>query len=138
MHIWTRSDGPVRPYVSLNFTRLIHFLQFIHSATLSGHEDWIRALAFRAPSPPSDPLILASGSQDGTIRLWNVESFIKMQVQPQNHTGGLGDELSDDLLDAFEASLGDLSADAEEGGRQISLKRHVLTVKSSVGCVCFR
>jgi hypothetical protein len=36
--------------------------------------------------------------------------------------------LSDDLLDAFEASLGDLT-DAEEGGRQISLKRHILTVK---------
>jgi elongator complex protein 2 len=81
--------------------------------------------------------VLASGSQDGTIRLWNVESFIKMQVQPQNHTGELGDELSDDLLDAFEASLGDLSAGAEEGGRQISLKRHVLTVKSSSGYVCF-
>jgi elongator complex protein 2 len=42
---------------------------------------------------------------------------------------GIGDPLSDDLLDAFEASLGDLT-DAEEGGRQISLKRHILTVKS--------
>jgi elongator complex protein 2 len=112
-------------------------LQFIRSVTLSGHENWIPALAFRAPSTPNDPLVLASGSQDGTIRLWNVESFIKMQVQPQNHTGELGDELSDDLLDAFEASLGDLSAGAEEGGRQISLKRHVLTVKSSSGYVCF-
>lgn len=112
-------------------------MQFIRSVTLSGHEDWIRALAFRAPFTPNDPLVLASGSQDGTIRLWNVESFIKMQVQPQNHTGELGDELSDELLDAFEASLGDLGADAAEGGRQISLKRHVLTVKSSAGCVGF-
>lgn len=116
-----------------NFTGLIHFLQFIRSVTLSGHEDWIHALAFRVPSTPSDPLVLASGSQDGTIRLWNVESFVKVQVQPQIHSGELGDEISDDLLDAFEASLGDLGADAEEGGRQISLKRHVLTVKSSSG-----
>ncbi|KAG0709563.1 WD40-repeat-containing domain protein [Suillus ampliporus] len=116
VRIWTRSDGP-----------------FIRSVTLSGHEDWIRALAFRAPSTPNDPLVLASGSQDGTIRLWNVESFVKMQAQPQTHTKDSGDNLSDDLLDAFEASLGDLGADAEEGGRQISLKRHVLTVKSSSG-----
>ncbi|OJA16969.1 hypothetical protein AZE42_00596 [Rhizopogon vesiculosus] len=114
VRIWTRSDGP-----------------FIRSVTLSGHEDWIPALAFRVPSTPNDPLVLASGSQDGTIRLWNVESFIKMQVQPQIHTGELGDELGDDLLDAFEASLGDLGTDAAEGGRQISLKRHVLTVKSN-------
>ena len=35
-------------------------------------------------------------------------------------------------LDAFEASLGDL-AEGEEGGRQISLKRHILTVKRNEG-----
>ncbi|KAG1874502.1 WD40-repeat-containing domain protein [Suillus subalutaceus] len=116
VHIWTRSDGP-----------------FIRSVTLSGHEDWIRALAFRAPSTPNDPLVLASGSQDGTIRLWNVESFAKMQAQSQTHGKHSADDLSDDLLDAFEASLGDLGADAEEGGRQISLKRHILTVKSNSG-----
>ncbi|KAG2369868.1 WD40-repeat-containing domain protein [Suillus spraguei] len=114
VHIWTRSDGP-----------------FIRSVTLSGHEDWIRALAFQAPSTPDDPLVLASGSQDGTIRLWNVESFTKMQSQTD--TKDSGNDLSDDLLDAFEASLGDLGADAEEGGRQISLKRHILTVKSNSG-----
>lgn len=116
VHIWTRSHGP-----------------FIRSVTLSGHEDWIRALAFRAPSTPNDPLVLASGSQDGTIRLWNVESFTKMQAQSQTHTKYSGDDPSDDLLDAFEASLGDLGADSEEGGRQISLKRHILTVKSNSG-----
>jgi elongator complex protein 2 len=37
--------------------------------------------------------------------------------------------LSDDLLDAFEASLGEVE-DGEEGGRQISLKKHILTVKT--------
>lgn len=42
------------------------------------------------------------------------------------------DPLSDELLDSFEASLGDL-ADAEEGGQQISLKRTIMTVKDSTG-----
>lgn len=40
------------------------------------------------------------------------------------------DVLSDNLLDAFEASLGDVG-DAEEGGKQISLKRHIITVKGT-------
>lgn len=39
-------------------------------------------------------------------------------------------EGGDDLLDAFEASLGDLG-EGEEGGRQISLKRHIVSVKDS-------
>lgn len=77
-----------------------------------------------------ESLILASGSQDGTIRLWNVDPFSKYTAKrPQAHPD---ESLSDDLLDAFEASLGDLG-DAEEGGRQISLKRHILTVKSDEG-----
>jgi elongator complex protein 2 len=124
-------------HVSARYQKLTPFFKFIRSVTLSGHEDWIRALAFRTPSTPNDPLVLASGSQDGTIRLWNVESFTKMQTQSQTHSKHSGDDLSDDLLDAFEASLGDLGADAEEGGRQISLKRHILTVKSNSGCVEF-
>ena len=110
--------------------------QFVRSVVLSGHEDWVRSLVFRVPASESDrePLILASGSQDGTIRLWNVDAFPKdavkrSQSQTDNHAN---EPLTDDLLDAFEASLGDLG-DAEEGGRQISLKRHVLTVKSDKG-----
>lgn len=105
----------------------------MRSAILSGHEDWVRSLAFRVPISDVDPFILASGSQDGTIRLWNIETFSKDRKSSQIQTGNSAEEpLSDDFLDAFEASLGDL-ADAEEGGRQISLKHHVLTVKSDQG-----
>lgn len=94
----------------------------MHSATLSGHEDWIRCLDFQQPSE-EQPLVLASGSQDGNIRLWNIERLEAATEQPSS-------ELSDDLLDAFEASLNEM-AEAEEGGKQISLKRHVLTARSS-------
>jgi elongator complex protein 2 len=95
---------------------------------LSGHEDWVRCLEFRLPVHGEEMLVLASGSQDNTIRLWNIERFKKKHTSSQVRTEtGLNDE----LLDAFEASLGDL-ADAEEGGRQISMKRHILTVKSDL------
>lgn len=99
--------------------------QFVSSAVLSGHEDWVKALAFRLPEAESDPLVLASGSQDATIRLWNVEAIIPKAAKATKFETSPNDE----LLDAFEASLGDLG-DGEEGGRQISLKRHVLTVKT--------
>ncbi|KAK2466162.1 hypothetical protein APHAL10511_001804 [Amanita phalloides] len=97
---------------------------FVHSASLVGHEDWVRSLAFRTPFAKGEPLVLASASQDATIRLWKIESIIS---ERSSHAV----ESSDELLDNFEASLADMG-DAEEGGRQISLKRHVLTVKSDL------
>ncbi|KAK7061666.1 Elongator complex protein [Favolaschia claudopus] len=110
VQIWTRSGG-----------------LFVRSATLAGHEDWVKSLAFLPPSSPKDPLTLASGSQDATIRLWKIETYTRYDItSPADRPP---DALSDDLLDAFEASLGEL-ADAEEGGRQISLRRHIVTVKS--------
>ncbi|KAI0650069.1 WD40 repeat-like protein [Trametes meyenii] len=98
---------------------------FVQAAVLSGHEDWVRSLAFRPPSKDGDPLILASGSQDANIRLWTIEPFTKPTL---SSSGGSSSEVTDELLDAFEASLVNLE-DTDDGGRQISLKRHVLTVK---------
>ena len=93
---------------------------------LTGHEDWVKCLAFREPNSPSDPIVLASGSQDGTIRLWRVEPFT-MNVP----TSGIASQ-TDDLIDAFEISLCSIGED-EEGGRQISLKQHVISFKSDDG-----
>ena len=41
------------------------------AAKLEGHEDWVKALAFRHQETPGDYL-LASGSQDRYIRLWRI------------------------------------------------------------------
>ena len=91
----------------------------MHSATLTGHEDWIRSLAFNSPQTENSALVLASGSQDATIRLWNIEP---RKERYTNNTTTV-----DELLDNFEASLGDLGENVE-GGRQISLKHHIITV----------
>ena len=67
--------------------------------------------------------------------MWNIAALESPQVT-KNQSGANGgtSALSDDLLDAFEASLAD-PTEGEEGGRQISLKRHILTVKSKdLGC----
>ncbi|KAF8505493.1 WD40 repeat-like protein [Russula emetica] len=108
IHIFTRSENA-----------------FIPSATIPGHEDWVRAICLRPPTSSSEPLILASGSQDANIRLWNIEAVTRSAL-----ASSTSEVLSDDLLDAFEASLGEVDG-GEEGGRQISLKKHMLTVKTS-------
>lgn len=75
----------------------------------------------------NESLVLASGSQDGSIRLWNIELLEKPQTSTgQDNIAGSG--LTDELLDAFEASLTD-PTEGEEGGRQITLKQHVISVK---------
>ena len=105
--------------------------KFVFSASLSGHEDWVKCLSFRQlGSDDESVLVLASGSQDSTIRLWNIEPYDRLKANPSQPSEQSTSRLSDDLLDTFEASLGDL-ADAEEGGRQISLKRHIITVRGS-------
>jgi elongator complex protein 2 len=96
--------------------------QFVSTVQLPGHEDWIRALAFLPPTSPDSPLILASGSQDATIRLWNIQPIAKVEPKVK----------ADELLDTFEAALGDFG-DAEEGGRQITLRRHVVAAKGQNG-----
>lgn len=44
---------------------------FREAGVLTGHSDFVWGLAW---SPTSAPLILASASQDGSVRLWDVES----------------------------------------------------------------
>ncbi|KAH9943104.1 WD40 repeat-like protein [Epithele typhae] len=113
VHLYTRADD-----------------NFVPAAVLPGHEDWVKCLAFKPPESEGNPLVLASGSQDSTIRLWNIEAFARGALGASALQTDTGGDATDELLDAFEASLVDLQ-DADDGGRQISLKRHVLTVKSS-------
>lgn len=44
---------------------------FVRVATLAGHQDWVRTLAFATFD--SGELMLASGAQDMYIRLWQIE-----------------------------------------------------------------
>lgn len=56
-------------------------------ATLKGHEDWVRSLAFKRfrESDDEDLLILASGSQDRYIRLWKILPLRKYENTQQSN-----------------------------------------------------
>ncbi|UZJ54920.1 hypothetical protein CBS101457_004240 [Exobasidium rhododendri] len=48
--------------------------QFKRLFSLMGHSDWVRSVDFcQVQSSPVPMLMLATGSQDGTVRLWRVE-----------------------------------------------------------------
>lgn len=68
---------------------------FRHQAILTGHEDWIQAIAITKENSSEDSdLLLATASQDKYIRLWRIT---KREKKP-NSTNG-------DLLASFEQTL---------------------------------
>ncbi|KAH9865965.1 hypothetical protein J1614_008529 [Plenodomus biglobosus] len=73
--------------------------EFQLSATLTGHEGWIRALAFtRETSDATSDLLLASASQDKYIRLWRLHSGNELPAASSALSdpalGGMGKSLS--------------------------------------------
>ncbi|KAI4674864.1 uncharacterized protein J4E84_010305 [Alternaria hordeiaustralica] len=76
-----------------------HEGQFQLSATLTGHEGWIRALAFtRETSDLNSDLLLASASQDKYVRLWRLHRGDELPAAStalnDPALGGLGKSLS--------------------------------------------
>jgi WD40 repeat protein len=47
--------------------------------TLTGHTDWVKSAAFQPKKlDPKDPDIVASGSEDHSIKIWNVKRGNRM------------------------------------------------------------
>lgn len=66
---------------------------------------------------------LASGSQDGFIRLWAITTVVASPDESQFPVG--------ELIDQFEKNL-EMRDDAEEGGKKISTRAHVFSVSDGV------
>jgi elongator complex protein 2 len=90
--------------------------QFQLSATLTGHEGWIRALEFtRETADPNSDLLLASASQDKYIRLWRLHR---------------GDELPAASTALNDPALGGM-------GRSLSNKAHWISSTASKHSITF-
>eukprot|EP00004_Rigifila_ramosa_P012087 TRINITY_DN2597_c0_g1_i2.p1 TRINITY_DN2597_c0_g1~~TRINITY_DN2597_c0_g1_i2.p1 ORF type:complete len:894 (-),score=197.60 TRINITY_DN2597_c0_g1_i2:52-2733(-) len=57
------------------YTSPLARLQFAHTATLRGHKDWVRGLAFCTSARDSETILLASASQDKYIRIYSLAPF---------------------------------------------------------------
>jgi elongator complex protein 2 len=73
--------------------------QFQVAATLTGHEGWVRSLAFtRETTDDNSDLVLASASQDKYIRLWRIHRGDELPVASSALNdpalGGMGRSLS--------------------------------------------
>ncbi|KAJ9104212.1 hypothetical protein QFC19_004029 [Naganishia cerealis] len=141
IHIYTTS--PVDAQGSLSLSR---------SLVLEGHEDWIRSLDFvNFPKSPEvndnnspaatavngEDLMLASGSQDGYIRLWRVTELSQTPAGAESAATGEqkseeGDQLDDDMLDEFERQMTGETGGSARGGKQLSTKAHVITLTPSL------
>ncbi|KAI9826227.1 MAG: hypothetical protein M1819_007394 [Sarea resinae] len=85
------------------------------AANLSGHEGWIRSLAFvyEEEDDPTSDLLLASASQDKYIRLWRVHQGPELPAA--NNAG------NDPALGALGKSLSNKAHRFESGGKRYSV-----------------
>lgn len=120
--------------------------QFSFSLALEGHMDWVRALDFSPPGTsapttvtesPTPEVLLASGSQDGYIRLWSLVPIEQVpdegSAPAEQREGAEGGELDDQMLKDFERKIG--GGDGDEGGNvgQVSMKAFVISTKGRNG-----
>lgn len=102
----------------------MHNDSFVKSLSLEGHEDWVRALTFGTFSTEhGDNLVLASGSQDGYIRLWNISTHSTQNKENREHVQIDKTTLNSALLDDFERKM----EEADANSSSLSTKSHVFT-----------
>lgn len=101
--------------------------------TLPGHDDWVRSLdfstAFSYPENASDvtsdaaskQLVLASGSQDGSVRLWRIKAHTEHDSKKEG--GGAGADAFDRLAKQVEDEA---SQQGGQTGASLSNKTHVI------------
>ncbi|SPO41723.1 related to ELP2 - 29 kDa subunit of elongator and elongating RNA polymerase II holoenzyme [Pseudozyma flocculosa] len=95
---------------------------FVHKLALEGHEDWVKSIDF-CHTAVSDIIMLASGSQDSSVRLWKIA---RAATDDDQLDGGDGQRqtASDQPLraDDFEAMVSKIEGDMTKADGEISTK----------------
>ena len=106
-----------------------------HCGSLTGHEDWITCLAWNTTST-----LLASGSQDAKIRLWEFTTTASEALEEMaivsDHSGSTEEE--DDLLDdEDEEGEARLELIHDKGVTRVTLEALLFGHEEAVTSVCF-
>ncbi|PWN40608.1 WD40 repeat-like protein [Ceraceosorus guamensis] len=75
---------------------------FVPLCDLSGHTDWVRSLDFVQPRQTSKTLLLASGAQDGSVRLWRFCSAEDAGASSSEAVAEKREAAAPQQLDAFD------------------------------------
>jgi elongator complex protein 2 len=103
----------------------------VYSGSLVGHEDWISCLSWK--EQPNGSCILASGSQDSKIRLWNFTSRAA-----SDSTGGDYITGNDDLFEELDVDgESRLEIVGHNKVTSVTLEALLLGHEASVTSVCF-
>ncbi|PWN52592.1 WD40 repeat-like protein [Violaceomyces palustris] len=114
---------------------------FAHKLSLEGHEDWVRSLDICAPKVEGvdrfdgAALMLASGSQDGSVRLWRIGEH---RVQPAGDRGASPSAPNPGKqADEFEQMVSKIERDLSQHKGEISNRAHVFDVQGRPWAVTF-
>lgn len=142
----TSSPSPLLMATASTDRKIVFWIQndpsspFTKVLTLSGHDDWVRSLDFSAPFPlaknaAAQVVELASGSQDGSVRLW--------RLRPYDAQEGVDSTAATPTssLDAFERLAKQVEDEANQNndatGAPLSNKTHVIGTSRGQWAITF-
>ncbi|CBQ69610.1 related to ELP2-29 kDa subunit of elongator and elongating RNA polymerase II holoenzyme [Sporisorium reilianum SRZ2] len=109
-------------------------LEFKHKLSLEGHEDWVKSLdlcnTFTAADDDqnTDTVMLASASQDASVRLWKIAPTDQVETTSSHQTTS-----SADTHDDFEQMVAKIESDRSTKAGEISTRAHPFTTERADG-----
>ncbi|EST08140.2 Cytidyltransferase-like domain protein [Kalmanozyma brasiliensis GHG001] len=111
-----------------------HRLKFQHKLSLEGHEDWVKSLDLCNTFVETDDvhrnqsILLASGSQDASVRLWKISPADK-DASPSSQQSPSSSKTDDD----FEQMVSKIESDRSSKAGEISTRAHPFCVERADG-----
>lgn len=111
-------------------------VEFQHKLSLEGHDDWVKSLdlchTYTAAGTEHDvdTVMLASGSQDSSVRLWKIAPTTH-QHAPSSQPAQAGSSIDDD----FEQMVSKIESDRSTKAGEISTRAHPFSIERADGSV---
>lgn len=108
--------------------------EFQHKLSLEGHEDWVKSLDLCTTLTTADSdhdidtVMLASGSQDASVRLWKIAPAQQTQASSTQQT-----QTTSNKEDEFEQMVSKIESDRSTKAGEISTRAHPFSITAQDG-----